>query len=783
MVKITPMQFIETIFFDVPPDECPLVAHPIHTGKFTGRFRQLRPTHKSFKSFSDGTSEPIDWYFGISTVALISTTTLKRRKQDMKAVYVVVLDDIGTKCEVPPVAPSYILETSEGNYQYGYLLTTPVDNMQWFELFMSEIGKRGFADVGTLDSTRIMRVPMSKNIKEGRNGWLSRITQWNPEISYDLDDLATQFGIKLPPERKVARVSYISSAYSDIDLPEIVDPVFDWLQENNRVRGKQGNGYYEIQCPFHKAHSDGRDEAGYKPLGLGAEPEFRLYKCHHSHPQGTTEFLEWVHEQSGLDVGSCDRVAIDVALAKVAKLLKIEGVECAEASSSNDIPDILAHDFGTPLPIDSFPHRVLIGSGKNSKVCPSVTVDNLVAVFNAHNIRCVRDAISRKQSTSIAGSKATIDYAYGQVRSQCVLSDFTGFSGFRDIYNAAITQVTDLVNPVTDYLDSLKWDKHSRLRAFLDTIDCQETEIRDLAVTAWLAQCVAMARGDNAGGGSVLVLAGRGGIGKTALLQSLVPVHLREYMKTGMIVNPTNKDDIAKVCSAWITELGELDGTFRRSDMAALKAFLTDEYDSYRPPYGHEVVEFKRHTSFSATVNDSLFLADLTGGGYRRFWVVECDVINWQHGIDIDQLWAEVVYRMDAGEISRRLTASQAETVEQAARDAALYNDDLVIEDLKRLWPSLRIEAYRDVGQMDVRLSERDIIAMLPSAGLAGASESELRKMISRVRAYLKDSTPKGKVLVGKAQKASALSSHGGKHLWLLPKPVMSVVGGRARGT
>jgi hypothetical protein len=31
-----------------------------------------------------------------------------------------VLDDVGTKSKVPPLAPTWIIETSPANYQYGY---------------------------------------------------------------------------------------------------------------------------------------------------------------------------------------------------------------------------------------------------------------------------------------------------------------------------------------------------------------------------------------------------------------------------------------------------------------------------------------------------------------------------------------------------------------------------------------------------------------------------------------------------------------------------------------
>lgn len=120
-MDITAIDFINTIFFDVPNGETPLVARPFHDGEFAGRWQQVRPTHAKFKKFSKG-NDACDWYFGIATVADTDKKNLKRRKQDIRAIYCVILDDIGTKCDVPPVKPSWIIETSEGNFQYGYLL-------------------------------------------------------------------------------------------------------------------------------------------------------------------------------------------------------------------------------------------------------------------------------------------------------------------------------------------------------------------------------------------------------------------------------------------------------------------------------------------------------------------------------------------------------------------------------------------------------------------------------------------------------------------------------------
>ena len=53
-----------------------------------------------------------------------------RREKDCAAVYGVMLDDLGTKAlrldRLDTCPPSCVIETSEGNFQAGYLFTCPI---------------------------------------------------------------------------------------------------------------------------------------------------------------------------------------------------------------------------------------------------------------------------------------------------------------------------------------------------------------------------------------------------------------------------------------------------------------------------------------------------------------------------------------------------------------------------------------------------------------------------------------------------------------------------------
>ena len=94
--------------------------------------------------------------------------------------------------------------------------------------------------------------------------------------------------------------------------------------------------------------------------------------------------------------------------------------------------------------------------------------------------------------------------------------------------------------------------------------------------------------------------------------------------------------------------LGELDATFRKSDIAQLKAFCSNAKDTIRLPFAKSECDFQRATSFCASVNDANFLNDPTGS--RRMGVISLSGIVENHGIDMQQLWREAWDYYAAGE-------------------------------------------------------------------------------------------------------------------------------------
>lgn len=142
---------------------------------------------------------------------------------------------------------------------------------------------------------------------------------------------------------------------------------------------------------------------------------------------------------------------------------------------------------------------------------------------------------------------------------------------------------------------------------------------------------------------NVLVLLGPQGLNKTKLLSEMLNFEdYGKYFKEGVKLNPADKDSVKQAVSAGLVELGELDATFRKADIADLKAFFSKVVDELRLPYDRNTSKYKRRTLFAASVNAYYFLNDSTGN--RRYWVLELLGIDFKRidKINMKMLWGQL---------------------------------------------------------------------------------------------------------------------------------------------
>ena len=196
-------------------------------------------------------------------------------------------------------------------------------------------------------------------------------------------------------------------------------------------------------------------------------------------------------------------------------------------------------------------------------------------------------------------------------------------------------------NPVVEWIESRPWDGVSRLPDFLDSLVTHESnQLKEMLMKKWLVSCVAAAyeeQGVELEG--ILVLQGAQGLGKTLWFKRLCDYD-KGWLLEGATLNPSDKDSVKRAVSHWIVELGEIESTFKKSDIDQLKAFVTARTDELRLPYDRAFTTYQRRTAFYASVNAREFLTDTSGN--RRFWVLAVKDINVNHGVDMQQMWAEV---------------------------------------------------------------------------------------------------------------------------------------------
>ncbi len=214
---------------------------------------------------------------------------------------------------------------------------------------------------------------------------------------------------------------------------------------------------------------------------------------------------------------------------------------------------------------------------------------------------------------------------------------------------ATVLADANVFHPVRAWIGSKPWDGVDRLQDFYNTIQTHGDEwLKNRLIYRWCMSAIAAAFAPNGvSAHGVLVLQGEQGLGKTSWLEALAPKHMK-LIKDGVTLKPDDKDSIKQATSHWIVELGELDGTFRRSDIAQLKSFITKASDTYRKPYARRESTFARRTVFFGSVNPREFLHDPTGN--RRYWTIECSAVNYLHEIDMQQLWAQLYTIWQTGE-------------------------------------------------------------------------------------------------------------------------------------
>lgn len=261
------------------------------------------PERGDWRGHAHDPSKPTQWdaeannYFSI---AAMKPGAQSRDRNNFGALLAVVLDDIGTKVPLnaPRPEPSWIFETSPGNFQYGYLLRDPIDDKRRADRLIGGLRGKGVSDDGGVSIVRYMRLPVGANwkpehvAKNGGEAPRTRVVKWNPERLFADGELAEALDISLEQGRGRPK--------SD-SLPIIGpqdDPFFKLFEKLGLLTGKAtGGGWCGMICPWEHEHTtaDGGTSCAYLPGGG--------WKCLHGHCAGRrfSDVCVWLREKHGID--------------------------------------------------------------------------------------------------------------------------------------------------------------------------------------------------------------------------------------------------------------------------------------------------------------------------------------------------------------------------------------------------------------------------------------------------------------------------------------------------
>lgn len=200
-------------------------------------------------------------------------------------------------------------------------------------------------------------------------------------------------------------------------------------------------------------------------------------------------------------------------------------------------------------------------------------------------------------------------------------------------------------HPVRDWLQALRWDGKTRIDKWLlyvlgerpDNVPPALAEYLCLVGRYWLLGMVNRVMQPGCKFDYCPVLEGSGGLRKSTLVEVLAGSE--HYSDTPFQVGQ-GKEGQEQVQGCWLYEIAELTN-FSKSEVGAIKVFVSSKVDRYRVAYGTVVESFPRQCVLVGTTNEDTYLRDRTGN--RRFWpipvhqVINTDwVLKWR-----DQLLAE----------------------------------------------------------------------------------------------------------------------------------------------
>ena len=202
-------------------------------------------------------------YFSLAVFRPDEAGQYRRQKARFQALHAVMLDDIGTKVAMERLTlpPSWLLETSPGNHQAGYLLREPLTDGTVADRLMNAIVAAGLCDPGANGPrARLARLPVAVNGKH-TPPFQCRMVEWSPELRYSVEELVDGLQLEMAsagrPKRQNTRHAAARPGDGDpvwIPRPE-ENAVLVALRDRGLYKAPLGDGKHDITCPWVKEHT------------------------------------------------------------------------------------------------------------------------------------------------------------------------------------------------------------------------------------------------------------------------------------------------------------------------------------------------------------------------------------------------------------------------------------------------------------------------------------------------------------------------------------------------
>jgi len=573
-----------------------------------------------------------DCYWSVAAFAPGHTERTLARALGVRAL---VIDDVGTKVQAMAIlaalgAPTAIVETSLGNFQFVYRLSAEIPVDQW-NGFFAEIERRVGYKLEGKDAVHLFRLPMGVNTKPGRGGFRPVLTKLEPRMELDTSSVVINPGIKTTGASGPTGDMGLEKLRALMKLvPNDLDARDDWIEVGHGLKALCEN-----------------DEEGFEV------------------------FDAWSSQHASYDAGETRRVWDSLG----ASGLKSKGGRLrarAETLNPQGYAKLIFDDGDVPPPVPP-KGGVRFKLGKNKEIL--TTTVNAALALAGLGLVCRYDEFHHRV---FVGDERLTDHLVLLLRHKTDAAYGKDFGSVHTGDAVVMTALLNGFNPVTKMLGeaSALWDGVLRLdRLGPDYFHTEDTELARECFRKVMIAAVRRARSPGCKFDQILVLESPEGWDKSSAWEVLAgPGNFSDAPILGRDARAVQEE----LADVWIHEIADLSG-LNRAEVEHVKAFASRTNDRARGAYARHLTDQPRQSIEVGTTNSDSYLLSTTGN--RRFWpfrmLARVDMAALRR--DRLQLWGEAAAAESGGEtlvLDTKLWAAAGDA-QEARRAVDPWEDEL----------------------------------------------------------------------------------------------------------